>query len=64
MRFLAVLPLLILHACHAPAQQASLPADPANETAVEQSTQNSQFAVEDEIFNDADNEEAADANAS
>lgn len=61
MRFRTALPFLLLCACHTPAKSPA-PTDGANETMVEQSMENSQFAVEDAIDNDAVNQEDSGAN--
>ncbi|RYY26027.1 MAG: hypothetical protein EOP62_11110 [Sphingomonadales bacterium] len=52
MRLYLALPLLLLYACHAPTE-APAPADPVNEATVEQSMENSQFSLEDQIINEA-----------
>lgn len=64
MRLSILLPLLLLAACHAPAAQEPAHIDVANETMIEQSLENSQFAVEDGIENEAVNQEEAEANLS
>ncbi|MBX3563258.1 MAG: hypothetical protein KF730_01660 [Sphingomonas sp.] len=61
MRVHIVLPFLLLAACHPPAKSPA-PADTADENTVEQSMENSQFAVEDQIENDAIDQEDVEAN--